>query len=73
MTTFFWCQGYGFVDFQNPADAQKAVQALTTNGVMAQFAKVSVPVAEAYCSFKNHDCKDAAGLLLQYKLCYCMW
>ena len=28
------------MDFQNAADAQKAVQALQTNGVLAQFAKV---------------------------------
>lgn len=32
--------GYGFVDFESPADALKAVQALQASGVLAQFAKV---------------------------------
>jgi hypothetical protein len=34
------CKGYGFVDFENPADAMRAVHSLTAAGVMAQFAKV---------------------------------
>uniref|UniRef100_A0A8C4N9V0 RNA binding motif single stranded interacting protein 2 n=1 Tax=Eptatretus burgeri TaxID=7764 RepID=A0A8C4N9V0_EPTBU len=33
------CKGYGFVDFDNPAAAQKAVAALKANGVQAQMAK----------------------------------
>ncbi|KAG9271514.1 RNA-binding motif, single-stranded-interacting protein 1 isoform X1 [Astyanax mexicanus] len=33
------CKGYGFVDFDSPAAAQKAVNALKTNGVQAQMAK----------------------------------
>uniref|UniRef100_A0A7N6BXL2 RRM domain-containing protein n=1 Tax=Anabas testudineus TaxID=64144 RepID=A0A7N6BXL2_ANATE len=33
------CKGYGFVDFDSPAAAQKAVTALKTNGVQAQMAK----------------------------------
>ncbi|XP_064183467.1 RNA-binding motif, single-stranded-interacting protein 1 isoform X2 [Anguilla rostrata] len=33
------CKGYGFVDFDSPAAAQKAVSALKTNGVQAQMAK----------------------------------
>ena len=33
-------KGYGFVDFENPTDAFKAVQALQAGGVLAQFAKV---------------------------------
>ncbi len=33
--------GYGFVDFDSPAAAQKAVSALKTSGVQAQMAKVS--------------------------------
>lgn len=33
------CKGYGFVDFESPADALKAVQALQASGVLAQFAK----------------------------------
>lgn len=33
------CKGYGFVDFDSPAAAQKAVAALKTSGVQAQMAK----------------------------------
>lgn len=33
------CKGYGFVDFDSPAAAQKAVAALKTAGVQAQMAK----------------------------------
>ncbi|XP_006010844.1 RNA-binding motif, single-stranded-interacting protein 1 isoform X2 [Latimeria chalumnae] len=33
------CKGYGFVDFDSPAAAQKAVVALNANGVQAQMAK----------------------------------
>ncbi|XP_017280057.1 RNA-binding motif, single-stranded-interacting protein 1 isoform X1 [Kryptolebias marmoratus] len=33
------CKGYGFVDFDSPAAAQKAVSALKSNGVQAQMAK----------------------------------
>ncbi|XP_066544700.1 RNA-binding motif, single-stranded-interacting protein 1 isoform X4 [Amia ocellicauda] len=33
------CKGYGFVDFDSPAAAQKAVTALKANGVQAQMAK----------------------------------
>ncbi|XP_072330545.1 RNA-binding motif, single-stranded-interacting protein 1-like isoform X3 [Scyliorhinus torazame] len=33
------CKGYGFVDFDSPAAAQKAVAALKGNGVQAQMAK----------------------------------
>lgn len=32
--------GYGFVDFDSPASAQKAVTALKAGGVQAQMAKV---------------------------------
>jgi len=35
--------GYGFVDFDSPVSAQKAVTALKTSGVQAQMAKVSHP------------------------------
>ena len=40
MCVSFWPAGYGFVDFENPADAMRAVHSLTAAGVMAQFAKV---------------------------------
>ncbi|TRY97526.1 hypothetical protein DNTS_000329 [Danionella cerebrum] len=35
------CKGYGFVDFDSPAAAQKAVASLKASGVQAQMAKVS--------------------------------
>lgn len=35
------CVGYGFVDFDSPAAAQKAVASLKASGVQAQMAKVS--------------------------------
>ncbi|XP_008298287.1 RNA-binding motif, single-stranded-interacting protein 3-like isoform X1 [Stegastes partitus] len=34
------CKGYGFVDFDSPAAAQKAVASLKASGVQAQMAKV---------------------------------
>lgn len=36
--------GYGFVDFDSPAAAQKAVASLKANGVQAQMAKVRLAV-----------------------------
>ncbi|MED6287531.1 RNA-binding motif, single-stranded-interacting protein 2, partial [Ilyodon furcidens] len=33
------CKGYGFVDFDSPAAALKAVHALKTSGIQAQMAK----------------------------------
>lgn len=35
------CKGYGFVDFDSPESAQKAVDALNIKGIQAQMAKVS--------------------------------
>ncbi|MBN3285360.1 RBMS3 protein, partial [Polyodon spathula] len=35
------CKGYGFVDFDSPAAAQKAVTSLKANGVQAQMAKLN--------------------------------
>lgn len=37
--------GYGFVDFDSPAAAQKAVASLKANGVQAQMAKVRATMA----------------------------
>lgn len=34
------CVGYGFVDFDSPTAAQKAVTALKSSGAQAQMAKV---------------------------------
>lgn len=36
--------GYGFVDFDSPSSAQKAVTALKAGGVQAQMAKVRIPL-----------------------------
>lgn len=41
LTVLLVSSGYGFVDFDSPAAAQKAVAALKTTGVQAQMAKVS--------------------------------
>uniref|UniRef100_A0A3Q2DL84 RNA binding motif single stranded interacting protein 3 n=1 Tax=Cyprinodon variegatus TaxID=28743 RepID=A0A3Q2DL84_CYPVA len=38
------CKGYGFVDFDSPAAAQKAVSSLKATGVQAQMAKGPVTV-----------------------------
>lgn len=53
--------GYGFVDFDSPAAAQKAVSALKTNGVQAQMAKVGanslsgcVAVAKLLTALPSH-------------------
>ena len=37
-----WPLGYGFVDFEDPSDAARAVAKLQANGILAQFAKVKV-------------------------------
>lgn len=39
---FCFHAGYGFVDFDSPAAAQKAVSSLKATGVQAQMAKVSL-------------------------------
>lgn len=42
LTVLLVSSGYGFVDFDSPAAAQKAVAALKTTGVQAQMAKVRI-------------------------------
>lgn len=42
ITVLLVSSGYGFVDFDNPTAAQKAVAALKTTGVQAQMAKVRI-------------------------------
>ncbi|XP_063068091.1 RNA-binding motif, single-stranded-interacting protein 1 isoform X2 [Engraulis encrasicolus] len=44
------CKGYGFVDFDSPASAQKAVSALKTSGVQAQMAKQEQDPTNLYLS-----------------------
>lgn len=41
----FLFEGYGFVDFDSPAAAQKAVTALKSSGVQAQMAKVRISIS----------------------------
>lgn len=42
LTALLVFSGYGFVDFDSPAAAQKAVTALKTTGVQAQMAKARI-------------------------------
>ena len=37
---FLFLPGYGFVNFETPAAAQRAVKALKSKGIQAQMAKV---------------------------------
>lgn len=58
--------GYGFVDFDSPAAAQKAVASLKASGVQAQMAKVSVaPICRRFTSC--FSCRQ--GVSLQRRLC----
>ena len=55
----FCISGYGFVDFDSPAAAQKAVSALKASGVQAQMAKVSwepvlLPPVSGFASEPGH-------------------
>lgn len=43
--------GYGFVDFDSPAAAQKAVASLKANGVQAQMAKVGTVFQFCFITF----------------------
>ncbi|GAA6108026.1 RNA-binding motif, single-stranded-interacting protein 1 isoform X6, partial [Tachysurus ichikawai] len=47
------CKGYGFVDFDSPAAAQKAVNALKNNGVQAQMAKIEIVSTAHVASLKR--------------------
>lgn len=48
--------GYGFVDFDSPAAAQKAVASLKASGVQAQMAKVSfTPACHSLVCFSCHQ------------------
>lgn len=48
--------GYGFVDFDSPASAQKAVTALKAGGVQAQMAKVRTPRMRTFGGFISLQC-----------------
>ncbi|TNN82495.1 RNA-binding motif, single-stranded-interacting protein 2 [Liparis tanakae] len=45
------CKGYGFVDFDSPSSAQKAVTALKAGGVQAQMAKVRTHLRGQHSGF----------------------
>jgi hypothetical protein len=63
------CKGYGFVDFENPADAMRAVHSLTAAGVMAQFAKQQEqdPTNLYFSNLpKTFDEKELEGLVSPY-------
>ncbi|XP_064133386.1 RNA-binding motif, single-stranded-interacting protein 3-like [Loxodonta africana] len=55
------CKGYGFVDFDSPAAAQKAVASLKANGVQAQMAKNLNSVGCAMSS-SSELCPEALDL-----------
>ncbi|XP_072516628.1 RNA-binding motif, single-stranded-interacting protein 1 isoform X2 [Salminus brasiliensis] len=57
------CKGYGFVDFDSPVSAQKAVAALKNNGVQAQMAKVRPQPMASLPSFKQQE-QDPTNLYL---------
>uniref|UniRef100_A0A8C1W651 RNA binding motif, single stranded interacting protein n=1 Tax=Cyprinus carpio TaxID=7962 RepID=A0A8C1W651_CYPCA len=48
------CKGYGFVDFDSPAAAQKAVASLKASGVQAQMAKI-FKTSEVYNAQQEQD------------------
>ncbi|CAI8017248.1 Protein alan shepard [Geodia barretti] len=66
------CKGYGFVDFENPADAMRAVHSLMAAGVMAQFAKVPQQQEQDPTNLyfsnlpKTFDEKELEGLVSPY-------
>ncbi|KAK2515952.1 hypothetical protein Q9233_013951 [Columba guinea] len=57
------CKGYGFVDFDSPAAAQKAVASLKANGVQAQMAKSTMPKE----SCKSNDHKPQVSYSATYQ------
>ncbi|XP_066503331.1 RNA-binding motif, single-stranded-interacting protein 1 isoform X1 [Hoplias malabaricus] len=57
------CKGYGFVDFDSPVSAQKAVAALKSTGVQAQMAKVRPQPMASLPSFKQQE-QDPTNLYL---------
>lgn len=57
--------GYGFVDFDSPAAAQKAVASLKANGVQAQMAKVrAAALLQDYLSCWGEFPRDCFASLL---------
>lgn len=55
--------GYGFVDFDSPGAALKAVHALKTSGIQAQMAKVSL-VQACVCVHICLACEHLCRLVL---------
>lgn len=58
--------GYGFVDFDSPSSAQKAVTALKAGGVQAQMAKVRTPQMRHLCLV---DLRLKFRLILAFGVC----
>lgn len=56
--------GYGFVDFDSPAAALKAVHALKTSGIQAQMAKVSWCRPVCVCVHICLACEHLHGVAL---------
>ncbi|MEE6471562.1 hypothetical protein FKM82_009302 [Ascaphus truei] len=58
------CKGYGFVDFDSPGAAQKAVTALKTSGVQAQMAKVCYRFSEHTHATRQQQEQDPTNLYI---------
>lgn len=63
---FYIFTGYGFVDFDSPAAAQKAVASLKANGVQAQMAKVSLLRQEGLCTCPLCVCVSVCEQILVF-------
>lgn len=70
LTVHLISSGYGFVDFDSPAAAQKAVAALKTSGVQAQMAKV-----RAYDRFIwiSDTCELLSNAAINYRMRESLW
>ena len=61
--------GYGFVDFESPTVAQKAVTALKNKGIQAQMAKVSKCCVALSASLPVHFLYQTNGSFCGEKSC----
>ena len=62
--------GYGFVDFDSPAAALKAVHALKTSGIQAQMAKVRHAGIQTYFIF---TCMGILYICTVVCVCVCVY
>ncbi|XP_053564119.1 RNA-binding motif, single-stranded-interacting protein 2 isoform X2 [Bombina bombina] len=58
------CKGYGFVDFDSPGAAQKAVTALKSSGVQAQMAKMYFGLKFVKIKYPNQQEQDPTNLYI---------